>query len=65
MINNKKMLSKTKIISNDEEIQQNPDMHIDQDFPGFPHLPSDRKSISDQKKVIKKSTVIIKKSSKK
>lgn len=65
MINSKKMLAKTKIISNDEEIQQNSDMHIDQDFPGFPHLPSDRKSISGQKKVIKKSTVIIKKPSKK
>ena len=29
-----------------EEIQQNPDPHIDQDFPGFPHLPSDKKSIT-------------------
>ena len=29
-----------------EEIQQNPDPHIDQDFPGFPHLPADKKSIT-------------------
>lgn len=29
-----------------EEIQQNPDPHIDQDFPGFPHFPSDKKSIT-------------------
>lgn len=29
-----------------EEIQQNSDPHIDQDFPGFPHLPADKKSIT-------------------
>jgi hypothetical protein len=29
-----------------EEVQQNPDPHIDQDFPGFPHLPADKKSIT-------------------
>jgi hypothetical protein len=29
-----------------EEIQQNPDPHIDQDFPGYPHLPADKKSIT-------------------
>ncbi|MEP7237821.1 MAG: hypothetical protein ABI685_08155 [Ferruginibacter sp.] len=28
-----------------EGIQQNPDPHIDQDFPGYPHLPADKKSI--------------------
>lgn len=59
------MPSKTKAILSDEEVQQNSDMHIDQDFPGFPHLPSDRKSISGQRKVLKKSTIIIKKRSKK
>ncbi len=59
------MPAKTKAILSDEEVQQNSDMHIDQDFPGFPHLPSDRKSISGQRKVLKKSTIIIKKRSKK
>ena len=59
------MPAKTKAILSDEEVQQNSDMHIDQDFPGFPHLPSDRKSISGQRKVHKKSTIIIKKRSKK
>ena len=29
-----------------EEVQQNPDPHIDQDFPGYPHLPADKKSIT-------------------
>ena len=29
-----------------EEIQENPDPHIDQDFPGFPHLPADQNSIT-------------------
>lgn len=37
-----------------EEIQQNPDSHIDQDFPGFPHLPSDKKSITPQTDAEKK-----------
>ena len=35
-----------KPIKKEEEVQQNPDAHIDQDFPGFPHLPSDKKSIT-------------------
>ena len=30
----------------EEEVQQNPDPHIDQDFPGFPHLPSSKKTIT-------------------
>ncbi len=59
MINRKKILAKTKAILIDEEVQQNSDMHIDQDFPGFPHLPSDRKNISGQKNVVKKSSAII------
>ena len=29
-----------------EEVQQNSDPHIDQDFPGYPHLPADKKSIT-------------------
>ena len=30
----------------EKEVQKNADTHIDQDFPGFPHLPSDKKSIT-------------------
>lgn len=40
------MIKKAKPIKHDEEVQQNPDEHIDQDFPGFPHAPSDRKQIN-------------------
>ena len=35
-------------ITLNEEIPQNPDPHIDQDFPGYPHLPS-QKNIIDPK----------------
>ena len=30
----------------EEDVQKNADPHIDQDFPGFPHLPSNKKSIT-------------------
>ena len=40
------MTPKTKPINFDQEVQQNQDEHIDQDFPGFPHAPSDRKHIN-------------------
>ncbi|MGG9962744.1 hypothetical protein [Ferruginibacter sp. SUN106] len=43
-----------KPIKKEEEIQQNPDAKIDQDYPGFPHLPSDKKSITPQNKTEKK-----------
>lgn len=32
--------SKGEPIARDEEIQENNDEHIDQDFPGYPHHPS-------------------------
>ena len=44
-INIPHMAVKTKQIK-EKEVQENPDPHIDQDFPGFPHLPSDKKSIT-------------------
>ena len=40
------MTPKAKPIKFDEEVQQNPDEHIDQDFPGFPHAPSERTHIN-------------------
>lgn len=49
----------------DEDVQKNPDPHIDQDFPGFPHLPADKKSITPVTKSELKSAAIIKKRSKK
>lgn len=45
-LNNEKMTPKAKPIKYDEEVQQNLDEHIDQDFPGFPHAPSERKHIN-------------------
>jgi len=43
-----------KAIKKEKEIQQNPDAKIDQDYPGFPHLPSDKKSITPHTKTEKK-----------
>ncbi len=43
-----------KPIKKEEDIQQNTDAKIDQDYPGFPHLPSDKKSITPQTKTEKK-----------
>lgn len=50
---------------NKKEIQQNSDPHIDQDFPGYPHLPADKKSISPVTKTEKKLAGTHKKKSKK
>lgn len=36
-----------------DEVQQNSDTHIDQDFPGFPHLPADKNSITPKTAVEK------------
>ncbi len=59
------MAVKPNPIKIDEDVQKNPDPHIDQDFPGFPHLPADKKSITPVTKSEKKSASIIKKRSKK
>lgn len=58
------MGAKSKAIKK-EEIQQNPDPHIDQDFPGYPHLPSDKKSITPKTGTEKKLASAHKKKSKK
>ena len=39
-------VKKANPINKYEEVQQNPDPHIDQDFPGFPHPPPIKKSIT-------------------
>lgn len=58
-------MAKTKAILNEEEVQQNPDMRIDQDFPGFPHHPAHKKSIGVEPKREKKQPGPLKKQSKK
>lgn len=59
------METKNKPILKEEDVQQNPDEHIDQDFPGFPHLPADKKSITPVTILEKKLAGIGKKQSKK
>ncbi|WP_462249274.1 hypothetical protein [Ferruginibacter sp.] len=49
------MIPKTSPIKKEEEVQQNPDPHIDQDFPGFPHHPSSKKSITPKTVTEKKA----------
>ena len=59
------MVKKANPIKKEEEVQQNPDEHIDQDYPGFPHLPADKKSITPETVTEKKSAGAFKKRSKK
>ena len=40
------MAPKTKPIRKEEEVKQNPDPHIAQDYPGFPAQPSTKKAIT-------------------
>ncbi len=65
MMNHKKKVAKTKALLNEEDVQENPDQHIDQDFPGFPHLPADKKSITGKRSAEKKPATTIKIGSKK
>ncbi len=55
----------TKPIKKEEEVQQNADEHIDQDFPGFPHHPATKENISPNTATEKKSAAASKKRSKK
>ncbi len=55
----------TKPIKKEEEVQQNADQHIDQDFPGFPHLPATKENITPNTATEKKSAGAAKKRSKK
>lgn len=48
------MTKKTSPIKKEKEVKQNPDPHIDQDFPGFPHAPSQKKHITPKTKEEKK-----------
>ena len=61
------MTGKTSPIKKEEEeVERNPDPHIDQDFSGFPHLPSTKKSITPKTVTEKKAAgASNKKSSKK
>lgn len=41
-----------------KDIQQNPDQHIDQDYPGFPHAPSTEQFIAPETVTEKKTADI-------
>lgn len=50
-----------KPLQNKEEVQKNPDKHIDQDFPGYPHPPSQEKTINPKTKEDKAGARLVKK----
>lgn len=49
------MAKKSTPISTGKEVKQNPDPHIDQDFPGFPYPPSGKKQITPETAIEKKT----------
>ncbi|OSZ77535.1 hypothetical protein CAP36_14240 [Chitinophagaceae bacterium IBVUCB2] len=55
------MSKKAKALTKEEDVQQNADPHIDQDFPGFPHPPATGSSITPKTILEKKSAGVIKK----
>ncbi len=59
------MAKKSTPIKKEKEVRENPDPHIDQDFPGFPHSPSQKKHIKPETKTEKKTADADKKKSKK
>ncbi len=56
---------KTTPIKSPEEVQQNPDNKIDEDYPGYPHAPAAKKQITPVTKEEKKSAGIKNKNSSK
>ena len=50
-----------KPLQNKEEVQKNSDEHIDQDFPGYPHAPSQEKTINPKTKEDRANAHLIKK----
>ncbi len=57
----KVMARKTSPIKKEKQVKQNPDPLIDQDFPGFPHPPSQKKQITPETKTEKKVAGVDKK----
>ena len=41
-----------------EDVQRNPDNHIDQDYPGFPHAPAKEEIIHPKTKTEKKTAAV-------
>ena len=59
------MAAKPNPIKKEEDVQKNPDPHIDQDFEGFPNLPATKKNITPKTAAEKKTAGSNKKASKK
>jgi hypothetical protein len=55
------MQKKTNPIDKKEEVRQSNDQHITQDFPGFPHPPSSKKTIKPETPSEKKTAQVTKK----
>lgn len=55
------MAKNTKPIRTKEEVAQNPDERIDEDFPGFPHPPSEEKAIKPKTRQDKLTADVVKK----
>ena len=49
---------KTNPIRTNQDVEKNPDKHIDQDFSGYPHAPASRELINPKTKQEKKSAAI-------
>src|SRR5262245_44314997 len=50
--------AKTQPIRSKQEIEKNPDNHIDQDFSGYPHAPASKELINPKTKEEKKSAAV-------
>jgi hypothetical protein len=59
------MANKTSPIKKENDVKKSADPHIDQDFPGFPDPPSDKKKINPKTKTEKKLAGADKKNKKK
>jgi hypothetical protein len=46
---------KTTPLTNNNDVPENPDKHIDQDFPGYPHAPAGEENINPKTKTQKKT----------
>jgi hypothetical protein len=53
-----KAVAKNSPIVNKQEIQSNPDKHIDQDFEGYPHGPAKEEVINPKTKNQRKSAAV-------
>src|SRR5688572_5954659 len=56
--NQKKDAGENEPIRTNQDVEKNPDKHIDQDFSGYPHAPASRELINPKTKQERKSAAI-------